>query len=94
MASIALKINDIEQIIAKIKAKRLDTLIFSATGTVSANNSKGMSRIGVHIGELPFRLLDDPREETYWPEVRHKLVIAKSHVNGSIHMGKGNKRLR
>lgn len=85
MASIAFTVNDLQQIINDTKSKGFDTIIFSATGSVIGNASNAMSRLGVHIGHLPFKLMDDPREDTYWPEVKHKLVISKSFIKNSIH---------
>jgi hypothetical protein len=78
MANLILRISEIKRLIEIAESRDEDTLVITSAGTVLSNNSNGMGRNGGYIDNLSFLLLDDPWEEGYWKDVRHRFVLKKS----------------
>lgn len=80
MATLAFKINELKKVIEKAEQTGNNTILFHNTGSISVNNSSALQRQGYYLCDLSYNLLDDPNEEGYWPEVRHKFVISKKNL--------------
>jgi len=79
MATLAFEIEELKKVIKKVEDTGDNTILFNNTGSVFTNDSNGKKREGKYLCDLPYNLLDDPNEEAYWPEVRHKFVISKKY---------------